>query len=175
MPGAKPDGLRERVAIAAGSGMTVEEIGAALGLSVERLQTRYARALVRGAYEKRLEAVVALYRRAANGDVAAVRLYLRGSLPPDVCPLPGTVGLPVPVPDPAILGPTGVPEPTNVPGPVVPTAPDAAAPTVDLAALQDRRGRRPPEGWKEAANRAAETAHVGTPWSGVLPDHKTRQ
>jgi hypothetical protein len=155
--------LREQVAIAAGSGMTPEEIAIALGITLKRVWRDYRPELLRGAYQKRLAAVVALYKRAEKGEVAAIRLYLRVAGPAaDVSPLPDTVGVPVPVPGPL----------TPVSGQPVPVASTPEGVTIPPPDMLDRRGPRPLEGWKEAANRAAQTAEYGTEWANVLPLHK---
>lgn len=83
---------RKRVAVAAGGGMEHEEIAIALGVSRAELERLFQRELSRGAYERRLEVIEAMYEAAKRGSVSAAKLYtqaaVRLSLPPLAAPAP---------------------------------------------------------------------------------------
>jgi hypothetical protein len=85
--------LRKKVAVAAGGGMSHEEIALGLGISRNTLAKHYEHELSIGAYEKRLEALGAMHKSAKKGNVAAQKAYLaltpRASAPP-VQPPDGT-------------------------------------------------------------------------------------
>lgn len=78
---------RRKVAIAAGAGMSHEEIALGLGISRPTLEKHFEHELSVGAYEKRLEALDALHRSAKKGNVAAIKAYTamtpRASAPPE--------------------------------------------------------------------------------------------
>lgn len=80
--------LRRQVAIAAGAGMSHEEIGIAIGCSRNTLEKHFEFELSEGALKRRLDVVQALHRAALKGNVAAAKLYLAGSPQPAVPPLP---------------------------------------------------------------------------------------
>lgn len=66
---------RRKVAIAAGGGMSHEEIALGLGISRPTLEKHFERELSVGAYEKRLEVLVAMHACAKKGNVAAQKAY----------------------------------------------------------------------------------------------------
>ena len=67
---------RRRVAIAAGGGMSHEEMAIALGISRPTLEKHFAFELSHGAYAKRLEVLNAMHRSAKKGNVAAQKAYM---------------------------------------------------------------------------------------------------
>lgn len=67
---------RRKVAIAAGAGMSHEEIALGLGIARNTLGKHFARELSTGAYEKRLEVLDAMHRCAKKGNVAAQKAYV---------------------------------------------------------------------------------------------------
>jgi hypothetical protein len=78
--------MRKRVAIAAGGGMSHEEIALGLGLARNTLEKYFERELSIGAYEKRLEVLQAMQQAAKRGNVAAQKAYMqltpRAAAPP---------------------------------------------------------------------------------------------
>jgi hypothetical protein len=78
---------RKRVAIAAGAGMSHEEI--AIGLQIARgtLEKHFESELSVGAYSKRMDTLEAMFKTAKAGNVAAQKAYLaltpRVSAPPE--------------------------------------------------------------------------------------------
>lgn len=77
---------RNRVAIAAGAGMSHEEIAIALEISRPTLEKHFEHELSVGAYQKRLEVLNAMHRCAKKGNVAAQKAYMqltpRAATPP---------------------------------------------------------------------------------------------
>lgn len=77
---------RRRVAIAAGGGMSHEEIALGMGISRNTLEKYFGHELSTGAYQKRLEVLESLHRAAKKGNVAAIKAYAaiapRASAPP---------------------------------------------------------------------------------------------
>lgn len=69
---------RNAVAIAAGGGMTHEEIAVGLGISTPTLRKHFERELAESANLKRMEVYAALHGAALKGNAAAAREYLRG-------------------------------------------------------------------------------------------------
>lgn len=78
--------IAQRVAVAAGGGMSHEEIAIGLGMTREQLETRFAKELSVGAHEKRIEIFEGLHKAALAGNVAAAKAYT--SLTPKVAPPP---------------------------------------------------------------------------------------
>lgn len=70
------DEMRERVSIAAGAGMSHEEIAIGLGISRPTLTKYFEAELSEGAYARRLDVVEAMYRAAMKGNVTAQRTYI---------------------------------------------------------------------------------------------------
>lgn len=66
---------RRRVAVAAGAGMSHEEIALGLGISRPTLEKHFEHELSIGAYQKRLETLDALHKAAKKGNVAAIKAY----------------------------------------------------------------------------------------------------
>jgi hypothetical protein len=66
----------ERVATAAGAGMSHEEIALGLGVTRKTLAKHFRRELSMGACRKRIEIIDAMYRAAMRGNVAAQKAYL---------------------------------------------------------------------------------------------------
>lgn len=62
--------------MAAGAGMTHEEIALGLGITRPTLSKHYERELSVGAYERRLEVLDAMHRSAKRGNVAAQKAYV---------------------------------------------------------------------------------------------------
>lgn len=83
--------MRRKVSIAAGGGMSHEEIAIGLGISRNTLEKHFERELSVAAYERRLEVLSAMYGAAVKGNVTAQRAYLqvtpRSAAPP--APLQG--------------------------------------------------------------------------------------
>lgn len=67
---------RDRVAIAAGGGMTHAAIAQALGISLPTLSLYYGFELSTGAHLKRMEVVQQLFRSAKKGSVTAGKAFL---------------------------------------------------------------------------------------------------
>lgn len=76
------DEQRNMVAIAAGGGMSHEELAISLGIARETLETHFEHELAEGAYLKRSEVVAALHAAALKGNASAAREYLARA--PDV-------------------------------------------------------------------------------------------
>lgn len=68
--------LRERVEILVAGGMPAWHIAAALGISEPTLREHYAHELDTGRARKNAEVLVALHRKAAEGNVSAARAWL---------------------------------------------------------------------------------------------------
>lgn len=90
-PSFKPTpALKQKVATAAGAGMSHEEIALALGIARNTLEKHFEHELSIGAYAKRMEVVQALLRAAKKGNVAAARLYMQ--LEPQIAAPPAHEG-----------------------------------------------------------------------------------
>lgn len=85
---------RRKVAIAAGAGMSHEEIAIGLGISRNTLEKHFEAELSHGAYAKRLEVLVAMHAAAKRGNVAAQKAYT--AMPP-----PRAAATPLPADEPA--------------------------------------------------------------------------
>lgn len=68
--------LQKRVSVAAGGGMSHEEIAIGLGISRNTLEKHFAAELTHAAYQRRLEVLSAMHRSALKGNVAAQKAYL---------------------------------------------------------------------------------------------------
>lgn len=76
-PEFKPtDAQRNKVSIAAGGGMSHEEIAIGIGISRNSLRKHFAHELAGGAYGRRLEVFEAMHRAAKKGNVAAQKAYI---------------------------------------------------------------------------------------------------
>lgn len=78
--------MRRRVAIAAGCGMSHEEIAIGLDISRPTLEKHFEHELSVGAYQKRMEVFEGLHRAAKKGNAAAVRLFTL--INPQIAPPP---------------------------------------------------------------------------------------
>ncbi len=88
-PQYKPTAAQRRsVSIAAGAGVSHEEIAIGLGIAKMTLQKHFAYELTEGAYRRRQEVLEAMFRAAKKGNVAAQKAY--AALMPKVAapPLP---------------------------------------------------------------------------------------
>lgn len=80
-----PD-LQRKVSIAAGGGMSHEEIAISLGISRNTMEKHFAVELSVAAYQRRIEVVNAMHKAALKGNVAAQKAYL--SQDPRLAPPP---------------------------------------------------------------------------------------
>lgn len=137
--------LRRKVSIAAGGGMTHEDIATALGISRETLRKHYRQELSIEAQKRRMEVLEAVFTTAKKkGTSAAARTYL-GSTPEFEAP---------PLPE----------------GEQPPAQPPAAAPVATPAPAA-----RPTKlGKKEQAVVDAAGAAEGTEWADLLPKPGTQ-
>lgn len=70
------DEQRRRVSIAAGGGMSHEEIALAIGISKPTLEKYFEAELSTAAYERRIEVLEAMHSAALKGNVTAQKAYL---------------------------------------------------------------------------------------------------
>ena len=97
-PSFKPTAAQRRqVAIAAGGGMSHEEIAIGLSLARNTLEKHFEAELSCGAYAKRLEILQAMHAAAKKGNMTAARAYLSNE--------PRTAPPPLPAPDAATKTP----------------------------------------------------------------------
>jgi hypothetical protein len=76
-PSFKPTAAQRRqVAIAAGGGMSHEEIALGMGIARNTLEKHFNSELSTGAYAKRLEVLQAIHAAAKKGNMTAARAYL---------------------------------------------------------------------------------------------------
>ena len=86
-PSFKPTAaLRRKVSVAAGGGMSHEEIAIGLKISRPTLEKHFAYELSHGAYARRLEVLDAMHRTAKRGNVAAQKAYM--ALDPQIAATP---------------------------------------------------------------------------------------
>jgi hypothetical protein len=78
---------RRNVAIAAGGGMSHEEIALGLGISRNTLEKHFQGELSYGANRKRLEVLEAMFDSARKGNVAAQKAYMALTPKPAAPPL----------------------------------------------------------------------------------------
>ena len=67
---------RRKVSVAAGAGMSHEEIALGLGIARNTLEKHFEQELPVGAYSRRLEVLDAMHRTAVKGNVAAQKAYV---------------------------------------------------------------------------------------------------
>lgn len=67
---------RRQVAIAAGGGMSHEQIALGMGIARNTLEKHFEAELSTGAYAKRLEVLQAVHAAAKRGNMAAAKAYL---------------------------------------------------------------------------------------------------
>lgn len=76
-PAFKPTAAqRRKVSVAAGAGMSHEEIALGLGIARNTLEKHFEQELSVGAYSRRLEVLDAMHRTAVKGNVAAQKAYV---------------------------------------------------------------------------------------------------
>lgn len=80
--------LRRSVSIAAGAGVSHEEIALGMGISRPTLEKYFAFELTTGAYQRRQEVLDAMFRAAKKGNVAAQKAYAALTPKPAAPPLP---------------------------------------------------------------------------------------
>lgn len=68
--------LKETVSIAAGGGMSHEQIALGLGIDRKTLEKHFEEELSTAAYQRRLEVIQAMHGAALKGNVAAQKAYL---------------------------------------------------------------------------------------------------
>ena len=90
---------RRQVSIAAGGGMTQEQIAIALGIDRDTLSKHYAAELSAVASARRMEVLGALYLAAKKGSSSAAKAYLANV--PEFEPLPAVPSKPAAAPAPA--------------------------------------------------------------------------
>jgi len=83
--------MRHSVSVAAGAGISHEEIALGLGISRTTLQKHFSYELTTGAYLRRQEVMDAMYLAAVNGNVAAQKAYAAMT--------PKVAAPPLPLPD----------------------------------------------------------------------------
>lgn len=66
---------RRKVSVAAGAGMSHEEIALGMGISRNTLEKYFEHELSVGAYQRKLETLDALHKAAKKGNVAAIKAY----------------------------------------------------------------------------------------------------
>jgi hypothetical protein len=136
--------MRQRVSVAAGAGMSHEEISIALGISRNTLQKYFRTELSVGSLQRRMEIVQSLYGAAKKGNVSAAKAYL--SFTPT-----------------AAVPPPGVGERTRS------TQKVDALPVAPVADPESVQPKPMILGKKEQAQADAVTAAAGTEWDGLLP------
>jgi hypothetical protein len=88
-PEFKPSAAQRRsVSIAAGGGMSHEDMANALGISRNTLEKHFEAELSRGAMKRRMEVLDAMHVAARKGNVTAQRAYLERTPQLAVPPLP---------------------------------------------------------------------------------------
>lgn len=79
---------RQRVAVSAAGGMAHEEIALALGIARNTLEKHFEVELSTGAHQRRMEVLMAQFRAAKKGNVAAQKAFLQNTPALAVPPLP---------------------------------------------------------------------------------------
>ena len=105
--------MRQKVAIAAGGGMAHESIALALGIARNTLEKHFAHELSAGAYQKRLDVLLAMHAAAKKGNVAAAKVY--AALEPHLIapPIGSEAGAGAPAPAPAAAPAPAKPAPVG--------------------------------------------------------------
>lgn len=81
--------MRRLVSIAAAGGMSHDQIAIGMGVARNTLEKHFKHELARGALKRRVDVLVAMYRAAMGGNVAAQRAYLAaGDTARPVLPVP---------------------------------------------------------------------------------------
>lgn len=144
-PGGRPEWKptkadRDKVAILAGGGMSHEAIALVMRVTRNTLEKHCAHELTAGAYEKRAQVVMAMFKAGSKGNVAAAKAY--SVLAPQMMDFGQRPSAPASPADPA--APADQPAPARLPAP-------------------------PMLGKKEQLKANAVDAEAGSPWDGVLP------
>lgn len=122
---------RRQVAIAAGAGMSHEQIALGLGICRNTLEKHFEYELSQGACAKLLKVHEAVYAQAIKGNITAAREYTKAGGPRQALP-------PAPTPDAAADAPLGPIGPEGLKG-----ARDRLAKTAELGTEWDDVLRRP--------------------------------
>lgn len=104
-PHAPTAAQRRRVSVAAGAGMTREEIAIAIGIDRDTLAKYYEAELSKGALERRMEVFQGLHAAAKRGNSGAAKAYL--AIAPQMAAPP--------LPDAPAAGESAAPPPKTAP------------------------------------------------------------
>lgn len=97
--------MRHSVSIAAGGGMSHEEMSIALGISRPTLEKHFELELATGSLKKRMDILKAMHTAAKKGNVAAQKAYLSLTPTPAVpAPLQPSAPAATPIAKPVVLG-----------------------------------------------------------------------
>ena len=80
--------MRRQVSIAAGAGLSHEEIARGLGIARNTLAKHFDAELSVGAYQRRMEALTAMHKAAKGGNVAAQKAFMQLGMASVVRPAP---------------------------------------------------------------------------------------
>jgi hypothetical protein len=87
------DATKRKVSIAAGAGITRENIALSMGIDRDTLAKHYEHELTVVAQERCLAVVLAVYDKAVDGNTSAAKLYLQGIAKPEPVPTPTDASL----------------------------------------------------------------------------------